>query len=240
MKLLNIGNAGLGARGSVLASRHIYFDAPHLLTSGNVFTITNVTVTPVITSVGGRPCVSMAGGGAGTDGSNFWIGTAGILLGAGKALEWWLTFNSANFAAHELMCGLSTVGTGVTAAVNGGTEPLNFCLVGKDNTETTLSVHARKASGTSQKFPTTFPTGQNDTWYRLHVRAERDPSVAGKARLAVYCGPDALDPTERVWSQPINGEFPDTVATALGFGWLAGDTNTDAMRFGEVGWALFK
>lgn len=236
----NTFDSGFGYKGNVVDELIVYFTRPSSIITLHPFTITSVNSTPTIQHVGDRPAVGMAGAGAGSDGNNFMIGVAGVRPQAIKAIEWFWTMRSAGITDHEFVCGWAPVGTGITAAVNGGTEPTDELMVYKDTAETRLSLKARKASGTeaSQQHGTMAALA-NDTWYRGHCLAERDSTTAGKGTLRCAFGEDASNPITQISQLDIAAAFPDTVSMAFVIGWLAGAAVTTQMNFGMAGYRIY-
>lgn len=237
---LNTLDAGPGAKGNLIAEKIVYFDNPNSVITLHPFTITNVNSTPTIQHVGDRPAVGLAGAGAGTDGNNFMLGVAAVRPQAGLDIEWFWTARSADWTNHEFACGLAPVGTGITAAINGGTEPTDELVVFKDNADTRFSTKARKASGTEELSPVArMDTLTNDTWYRGHAVVTRDASTAGKGRFRLYWGADSLMQLPLVQEQYIATQFPDTVSMAFFIGWLAGGAVTTQMNWGMFGYRIY-
>lgn len=232
-------DVGPGYKASILDELIVPFTHPRNIITLHPFTITSVNSTPTIQHVGDRPAVGMAGAGAGSDGNNFMLGVAGVRPQAGKEIWWEWTMRSAGITDHEFACGLAVVGTGITAAINGGTEPTDELVVFKDNGDTRFTTKARKASGTEEtKVAGAMSALANDTWYRGQVRIIRDSATAGKGKLDFYWGEDALQSIPLVSSQDIAAAFPDTVSMAFFMGWLAGGAVTTQMNWGMFGYRI--
>ena len=182
----------------------------------------------------------MAGAGAGTDGNNFMLGVASVRPQAGKIVEWQWTMRSADFDTHEFATGLAVVGTGITAAINGGTEPTDELAVFKDTADVRFTTKARKASGTEEtKIAAAMSALEDDTWYRGQARVIRDSTTAGKGKLLLYWGYDSLQQIPLVSEMDIATQFPDTVSMAFFIGWLAGGAVTTQMNWGMFGYRIW-
>lgn len=233
-------DVGPGVKSAILDELIVPFTHPRNIITLHPFTITSVNSTPTIQHVGDRPAVGMAGAGAGSDGNNFMLGVAGVRPQAGKEITWSWTMRSAGFSDHEFSCGLAPVGTGITAAINGGTEPTDELAVYKDNTDTRLYRKARKASGTEEaSIIGNMSALENDTWYRGQVRVIRDSTTAGKGKMLIYWGYDSLQILPQVDEFNVATQFPDTVSMAFFIGWLAGGAVTTQMNFGHFAYRIY-
>ena len=236
-----IFDVGPGQRSTILDELIVPFTHPRNIITLHPFTITSVNSTPTIQHVGDRPAVGMAGAGAGSDGNNFMLGVAGVRPQAAKSIVWEFTVRSAGWTDHEFACGLAPVGTGITAAINGGTEPTDELVVFKDTAETRFTTRARKASGTVEdKNAALMDTLTIDVWYRGQVEVVRDASTAGKGRMDFYWGLDSLQEIPLVSRQDISTQFPDTVSMAFFIGWLAGGSVTTQMNFGSFAYRIYR
>jgi len=218
-------DCGIATSNTSLFRQAHYFSRPDHIITLHPFTVTNVNCTPALTNVGGRPCVSLAGAGSATDGSNFCYGTASHMLVAGKRTRIHFGIRSADATNHEWIFGLNTVTTTGMANLSGGTASANFAVLRKLKTETTPKFHCRKASGTAE-ISSTSQTYVADQWHDYEVVIEMDPSVAGRGRVTVFCRVNLGNPVKI--HEAVLGALPDTVVTALLFGFLEGDTGTDA------------
>ena len=210
--------------------KHYFCRTDHIITV-HPFTITNVNCTPAITNVGGRPCVSFAGAGAATDGSNFCDAVAGFMLVAGKQTRITFGVRSADGTAHEWNVGLSTVTTTSQANISGGTPAANYALLYKTDAQTTVKFGSRKGSGTAEVATTTL-TYESAKWYDFEIIITPHATIAGQGQIDVFVRTDGGPPIRILDTQ--QGSLPDTVVTALVFGFLEGDTGTDATVVSEV------
>lgn len=224
-ELLGMFAVPAGTRDEMLYNETVRFNQPRNIITLHPFTITNTNCTPAITNIGGRPCVSLAGAGAGTDGSNFCIGVAPILLMAGKSCRIKGAFRSTDMTNHEFAFGLGVVGTGIIAA-----DPTDHVMIRKLTSVTAPSIRARKASGTAETL--TLATGAlaNDTWYDFELVITPDATTSGKGRIQVFFGASVAGGTSIPYLTTVDiaTQMPDTVKIAPFFGWRAGSTVTTA------------
>lgn len=222
---LNAFSQPPGSRGELLLHEEVRFNQPRNIITLHPFTITTVNCTPAITNIGGRPCVSLAGAGAATDGANFCLGVAGVLATAGKTLRYKWAYRSTDITNHEFAFGFGVVGTGIIAS-----DPTDHVMVRKLLSITAPSVRSRKASGTAETL--TLPTGAlaNDTWYDFEMVVRPDAVTAGKGVVDIYFGASVAGGATIPFltSVAIATQIPDTVKTAPFFAWRAGSTVTTA------------
>jgi hypothetical protein len=197
------------------------------------FTMTAVNCTPACNHTGGRPCLSLAGAGAATDGENLCIGQAGHRFVAGKQTRLSFSVRNADATNHAWVAGFNIVSTGICALYEtGGTPSTDFLLIHKTSGSAVPRLRARKASGTAASVATSL-TMADATWYDFDVVILPDSAVAGVARVQVYVS-TALATEVLVLDTTLGAECPDTVSTALCFGFLEGDTGTDSTCVGHL------
>lgn len=223
--------SGVASSANALFKQRFYFNRPDHIITLHPFTITNVNCTPALANVGGRPCVSLAGAGAATDGSNFCFATAAHMLVAGKRTRLFFSVRSADATNHEWCVGIGTVTTTAMANLSGGTPSANFVYLRKLKTELIPKVISRKASGIAEIASCNL-TQADATWYDFEVVIDMDPTTAGYGRVRVFCRTNGGSPVLVLDTNL--GALPDTVVTALVFGFLEGDTGTDATVVNEV------
>jgi len=219
-----------GSKTRLFKRQHFYCSSQSIITL-HPFTITNVNCSPAITNVGGRPCVSLAGAGSATDGSNHCDAVASLMLVAGKQTRITFGVRSADATAHEWNVGLSTVTTTSQANISGGTPAANYALLYKTEASTAVRFGSRKGSGTAE-LATTSLTVADATWYDFEIVITMDGSIAGQGRIVVNVRTNGGAPVKILDTQ--QGSLPDTVVTALVWGFLEGDTGTDATVVSEV------
>jgi hypothetical protein len=233
--LRNELRVGPGERRQVMFEQIHYFCRPDHIITLHPFTVTTVNCTPALSNVGGRPCVSLAGGGAATDGANFCYGAAAsIRTIAGKSTRIHFGVRSADALNHSWMFGLNVVSTTLTANLDsGGTPSTDFCVIHKTLNSRIPRFRSRKASGTAQSVATTL-TCEDATWYDFDLVVTPDLTTAGKGRVQVYAA--AAGATMKgYYEATLSTGIPDTVSMALGFGFLEGDTGTDATVVSHIG-----
>ncbi len=226
-----------GFRPQSLVRDVVVFNQPRNIITLHPFTITNNgTSTPAITSVGGRPCVSITGGAAAAaDRSNFCYGVAGHILQTGKKLRIFGSFYGVAPTTQEFFFGLSTVVTNFI-----GTPGTDFIGLRKLTTVAQPSVVARKASGTAQDTVIPIPGAAITaaTWMDFELVCKSDPVTAGQGSVDVFYGEGiaagaALPMVAN--NIPIATQFPDTVKMGLIFAHGSGGVDADIGYVGHVG-----
>lgn len=226
-------NQAPGAKCEDLYTReHFFCRSDHIITL-HPFTITLVNCTPALAHVGGRPCVSLAGAGAATDGANFADAAASIRLVAGKQTRLRFSVRSADASAHEWVFGLYTSDTTIVADLSGGTPNSDYCVIFKEAADRVPRFRTRKGSGTEEAADLDLSC-EDATWYDFDVEILPDAVTAGKGRVRVWAR-TALGAPALVLDQQVATQLPDTVSTCLCFGFLEGDTGTDATVVGVIG-----
>lgn len=195
------------------------------------FTITVVNVTPAVAHVGGRPGLTLAGAGAATDGANYSQAVGSHRIVAGKRMRIFFSVYSADATNHEWWFGLAVHSTTQMANLSGGTAPTDHLTVSKVKTATVPSLRCRKASGTQEAVALNL-TQADATWYDYEVVVEPDATTASRGRVRIFVSTAGATPV-LVLDTTIGAQLPDTVSLSAGFGFLEGDTGTDATTFGH-------
>jgi hypothetical protein len=153
-------------------------------------------------------------------------GVAGNRLMLGKQTRMHFGVRSADETNHEWWFGMGTVSTTGMANLSGGTMFADFIGVAKIKTETSPRVRYRKASGTEGNVASSLVYAAA-TWYDFELVVTMDGVTAGKGRLELFSRAAGAAP-QRIYDAQIGLGLPDTVSMAMGYGFLEGDTGTDA------------
>lgn len=211
----------------------VYFTRPSTIVTLQEFTATHVTTSPAIAAVGGRPAVSLAGGGASTDGSNYQHGVAGFRFVAGKQTRIFGSTYLGDATNHAFFLGLAVVSTSLTANLDGGTPGTDYFGLHKKATVASIQLRSRKASGTEES--TTLQLTLTDAQWLDWEIVVLPSSTAGAATVTVYCRQN-LGAWAPILATQLGSQLPDTVSTALGAGFRAGSSNTTAFGLGHLGY----
>lgn len=209
-----------------------YFNEPGYLTTGTPFTKTEVNCTSALAFVGNRPCVSLAGSGASTDGACYQIGTANLRFVSGKRTRIFWGWRSADVTNHSVWMGYAIVSTTLAANFDGGTPGTDYFGINKKAGTTNTYLRTRKASGTEEATLLSNLSLANDTWYEFELLVIPSGSGAATGKLFVAT---ALASKQILANVTITAQLPDSVSTALGFSMLAGSSNTSATVVSHIG-----
>ncbi len=233
-KYLDHFSVAPGAAPEILFREMTHFCHPRNIITLHPFTRTDVNGTLTIQSLGGRPCVGIAGAGAQTDGSNLCWGVAAIRPVAGKQTRLFFGVRLADATNQTFVCGLNIVATTITANMeSGGTPSTDYFLLHKTEASLIPRIRSRKASGTEESHALSLSMA-DATWFDFEILLTPDASTAGAGRVQVYAR-TALATPVKVLDNSFGAAVPDTVSLALCLGCLAGDTGVDTMAFSHAG-----
>lgn len=228
-------------RPDILVSDRVVFNQPRNIITLHPFTITNGgTNTNAITSKGGRPCVSITGGGASaSDRGNFCYGVAGHILQQGKRARIGFSIYMIDASVQEYAFGLTNV---VTAFI--ATPGTDYIGIQKLTAVAQPSLIARKASGTAQGTTIPLPGAISTAavWCDFVLDITSDPTTAGQGLATVLYGENiaAGGALKAVATNiPIATQFPDTVAMGLFFAAGSGGTNADVNYVHHISLDIF-
>ena len=230
-------NGAANLRSLVLARGELDGTSVGLTTTGNPFTITNTNCTPVLASVGGRPCANYTNSGStATDGSNLASPAASILTQNSKriAMACSVYFSTTT---QDFAFGLGVPSAGMIAA-----DPTDFFMIRKLAAETMFSIRARNNSGTVQSFQIGLPTGiiAVNTWYDLAFELTDLSTATGAGKVSVYGGASVLAGASLPFLGTYNipTQFPDRVANAVFMGWRAGSGANVSGYVSNLAWRV--
>lgn len=221
----------------LLHFEELFFDRPDRIVNGTPFTVTANSGSAALSNLPGtqgslnRSCATFVGGGAAANGHNLMMGTASLLPRLGKRI--WMAFGyySQAMAVSAFAIGHSTVTTTLSEAwKSGGTPPANSLALVKRATETDFTFRSQKASGGAQAgviaTPSAYGAMASNIWYDFLAELRMDPSTAGLGYLKLWRAASSGD-LHPVTPQAVPlSNIPDSVVTAFGFQFQAGDTGT--------------
>jgi len=209
----------VGARPLKNGHIEVYGNDPTWLVDNGLFAFDGTNVTPTLGNVGNRPCLNMTNSGStATDGGQFQITAASILLAADSKQARIKFAYRGTTATQDVAFGLANIDTSIIAS-----DPTDFIMIRKLAAETTFTLRCRKASGTVFT-ASAVPVIAADTWYDGEIVMTYS-TVANQSRVQVYLGsniaaggiiPMVLD------SVVPDSAFPNTVNMASFQAWRAG------------------
>lgn len=220
----------------VALNLNYYLANPQHLVTLHPFTKTEVTAAATVGNVGGRPAQTFTGSSLATHGVNFCQGVANFRFVAGKQTRIPFSVYVADATNNEWCFGLTVVSTALMAALSGGTAPTDHFTIEKLKAETGGRLRIRKASGTQEATALNLVFA-DATWYDFEVVVLPDASVAGRGEVEIFVRVAGAAP-QRVLATTVGSQLPDTVSTALAYGWLAGATTANVPSFSNIGLEL--